>query len=359
MIFKRVFIIAAVTVFFASCSDDDGVQGIINEEPLGAYDNGVLILNEGNFGQDNSSISYLSNDFATFQNNAFLTVNPTKVLGNTGQDIGFYNDLAFVVVNVSNKIEIVNRYTLEYVATIDSGLDNPRFIAFANGKGYVTNWGDGSVTTDDYVATINLLNYTVSGTISVIEGPERILENNGNLYVAHKGGYGYGNTISVINSTSNTVTNTINVGDVPNSLQIENGSLYVICGGKASWTNDETLGKLVRINLDTDIVASSIDFAVGNHPANLYIDDNSIFYTQDSDVFKMSLTASSLPTASLFSTVGQGVYGVYSFAVENTKIYVGDAADYNSNGKVYIYTTTGTLENEYTVGVIPAGFYFN
>jgi len=349
--------IAAVAVFFASCSKED--IETVTELPLGAYDNGVLILNQGNFGQDNSSISYLSNDFATFQNNAFLAVNPTKILGNTGQDIGFYNDLAFVVLNASNKIEIINRYTLEYVATIDSGLDNPRFIAFANGKGYVTNWGDGGVTTDDYVATLNLTNYTVSGTISVVEGPERIVENNGKLYVAHQGGYGYGNTISVINSTSNTVSNTILVGDVPNSLQVKNGNLHVICGGKAAWTNDETLGKLVKINLETETITSSIDFATGNHPSNLYISDNSIFYTQDSDVFKMNISATSLPTSALFSTFGQGVYGVYSFAVENNKIYVGDAIDYNSNGKVYIYTNTGVLENQYTVGVIPAGFYFN
>jgi hypothetical protein len=222
-----------------------------------------------------------------------------------------------------------------------------------------TNWGDGGVTTDDYVATLNLTNYTVSGTISVVEGPERIVENNGKLYVAHQGGYGYGNTISVINSTSNTVSNTILVGDVPNSLQVKNGNLHVICGGKAAWTNDETLGKLVKINLETETITSSIDFATGNHPSNLYISDNSIFYTQDSDVFKMNISATSLPTSALFSTFGQGVYGVYSFAVENNKIYVGDAIDYNSNGKVYIYTNTGVLENQYTVGVIPAGFYFN
>ena len=73
----------------------------------------------------------------------------------------------------------------------------------------------------------------------------------------------------------------------------------------------------------------------------------------------MNIAASTLPTSPLFSTFGQGVYGVYFFAVKNNKIYVGDAGDYNSNGKVYIYSTSGTLENQYTVGVIPAGFYFN
>lgn len=350
--------IAAVAVFFTSCSNDDE-QGFVDDLPLGAYDEGVLILNQGNFGQDNATISYLSNDFSTFQESAFSTVNPTKVLGNTSQDIGFYNDFAFVVLNASNKIEIVNRYTLEYIATIDSGLDNPRYIAFSNGKGYVTNWGDGGVATDDYIAIINLSNYSISGTIPVVEGPERIVENNGNLYVAHQGGFGYGNSISVINSTSNSVSDIITVGDVPNSLQKVNGDLYVLCGGKPDWTMDETLGKLVKINLSSNIVVSSIDFANGNHPSNLQINDGSIFYTQDSDIFKMSLTASFLPTIPFFSTFGQGVYGVYSFAVENNKIYVGDAGDYNSNGKVYVYSLTGNLENQYTVGVIPAGFYFN
>jgi hypothetical protein len=82
-------------------------------------------------------------------------VNPGKTLGDTGQDIGLYNDLAFVVLNYSNKIEVINRYTMVHVATIDSGLSNPRFIAFW--KGYVTNWGNGGSATDDYVAVVNCL----------------------------------------------------------------------------------------------------------------------------------------------------------------------------------------------------------
>jgi hypothetical protein len=45
-------------------------------------------------------------------------------LGDTGQDVGLYNDLAFVVLNYSNKIEVINRYTMVHVATIDSGLSN-------------------------------------------------------------------------------------------------------------------------------------------------------------------------------------------------------------------------------------------
>jgi hypothetical protein len=356
MNFKKVVLLALVSpFFFASCSNDDATI----EAPLGAYDDGVLILNQGGFGQGNASVSYLSNDFVGFQNNIFSLVNPTKILGDTGQDVGLYDDLAFVVLNNSNKIEVVNRYTMAHVATVDSGLSNPRFIAFANGKGYVTNWGDGNSTTDDYVAVLNLSNYVVSSKIPVAEGPERILEFNNTLYVAHQGGFGFGNSISVINGNSDTVAATIEVGDVPNSFEVSSGSLFVLCGGKPSYAATETAGKLVKINIANNTVSSSINFAAATHPANLDIERNDLYYTVDSGIFKTNVTATTLPVSALFTATAQGVYGVYSFAIGNNAIYVGDAGDYNSNGKVYVYSATGMLNKEYTVGVIPAGFYFN
>lgn len=353
--FSKLALVAfAGSILFASCSDSDD-----NQTPLGNYDNGVLVLNQGRFEHGEAAVSYLSDDFATFQNNIYALVNPTLTLGDTGQDIGFVNDLAYIVLNYSNKIEVVNRYTMAHVATITTGLRNPRYITFSNGKGFVTNWGDGGSTTDDFVAVINLTTNTVSSTIPVAEGPERIIENNGKLYVAHMGGFGYGNTVSVINASTNTFVTSITVGDVPNSLEIEGNSLYVMCGGKTIWAGTETAGKFVKINLSNNTVTSSLDFPTTSHPSNLDIVDNAFYYTVDSGIFKSTLNATSLPATELFSTTDQGVYGVYSFAVHNGKFYIGDAADYNSNGKVYIYSATGALEHDYTVGIIPAGFYFN
>lgn len=356
MKFSKLFLVAITgSLFLASCSSDDND----NQEPLGSYDKGVLILNQGGFGHGDASVSYLSEDFATHQNNIFALVNPTITLGDTGQDIGLINDKAFIVLNYSNKIEVVNRYTMAHIATITTGLANPRYITFSNGKGFVTNWGDAVSPNDDFVAVLNLTTYEVSSTIPVAEGPERIVANNNKLYVAHAGGYGYGNKISVINASNNAFVTAITVGDVPNSLEIEGNSLYVICGGKPSWAPTETAGKFVKINLNNNTVASSIDFPAATHPSNLDVVDDSFYYTIDAGIFKSTLNAIALPTTELFSTTSQGVYGVYSFAVHDNTIYVGDAADYNSNGKIYLYSTTGTLVDDYTVGVIPAGFYFN
>lgn len=353
--FSKVVLLAfASSLFFVSCSDSDD-----NQTPLGTYDNGVLILNQGGFNNGDAKVSYISNDFTTQQNDIYSLVNPSLTLGDTGQDIGLINDLAFVVLNNSNKIEVVNRYTMLHVASITTGLSNPRYISFSNGKGYVTNWGDGSNPSDDFVAVLNLTNYTVSSTISVAEGPERIVEKNNKLYVAHGGGFGFGNSISVINAATNTVETSITVGDVPNSLEVDGDNLYVICAGKPSWSGTETVGKFVKIDLSNNTVATTLNFPATLHPSNLNIVNTTLYYTIDSAVYKSTLSASTLPTTALFTTTDQGAYGIYSFAINNDKIYVGDAADFSSNGKVYVYSLLGTLEHSYTVGVIPAGFYFN
>ena len=340
--------------FLTSCSNDDEV----NETPLGDYDNGVLVLNQGGFGNGNASVSYLSDDLTVFQDNIFSLVNPTITLGDTAQDVGFYDNLAYIVLNVSNKIEIVNRYTMTHVGTISTGLSNPRYIVFNNGKGYVSNWGNGTSTSDDYIAVINLANNSLSTPISVAEGPERMVVNNSKIYVAHAGGFGFGSTVSVINTITNSVSS-IAVGDVPNSLEIKNDELYVLNGGKPSWSGSETGGSLTKISLVTDTVSSTINFSVSAHPSNLDIENSDCYFTINANVYKMATSATNLPTSPIFSITNQGVYGIYSFAVKNSKIYIGDAIDYSSNGKVYVYTVTGNLLLNKTVGVIPAGFYFN
>lgn len=355
---KAIFATLFGALFLFSCEDDNDRS---EQTSLGDYDNGIIVLNQGNFGQDNSNVSFISNNFEKIENNFFKIINPAITMGDTGQDIGFDGDLAYIVMNVSNTIQVVNRYTFKHIKTI-TGFKNPRFIAFANGKGYVTNWGIGSNTADDYVAVLNLATNEILSTIAVAEGPERIIVKNNSLYVAHTGGYGYGKTISVINSITNQVATTINVGDVPNAMKIQDNILYVICGGNPSFVSSpavETTGKLVKIDLSNNTVSSTISFAGMAHPSNIDIVGTDLYYTVNAGIYKTSLNATTLPTAAFFSTTAQGVYGIYSFEIENNSVFVGDAKDYNSNGAVYIYSLSGVLQKTVAVGVIPAGFYFN
>ncbi len=367
MNFRKLFFALLPIAFLSqSCSDDDAITPN-RYTPLGKYDSGVLVLNQGGFGHDDASLSYISFDFTKLENDIFSLANEEVILGDTAQDVAFYGSLGYVVLNGSNKIEVVNRYTMKRVGTIETGLSNPRFMAIYNGKGYVTNWGDGSNTDDDYVAVINLVTSSVTANIPVAEGPEKILEHNGKLYVAHLGGYGFGNKISVIKTTDSSVS-TITVGDVPNAMAIKDDFLWVSYGGKPYFAPVETSGGLVKINTATDTVVRAYAYS-GNttHPANLVLSGDAAYYTIGSGIYKFALDAAALPTAPVFTTTEQGDYGVYSFAIKQNHIYLGDAGNYQDPGKVYIYSLgtgigqapIGTLEQTYTVGVIPAGFYFN
>lgn len=334
-----------------SCSNDD--EEI--HEPMGDYANGILVSNEGPFSNGTGTVTFISEDLSVVNNGIYKMTNDED-LGNVVQSIGFTENEAFIVANVSNKINVVNRYTFEKIASITDGLNNPRYFIEANGKGYVTNWGDTADETDDFVAIINLQNYTVEGTISVILGPEAILAKDNTVYVAHQGAWGQNNKVSVINTTSNELIKTLTVGDVPNSMQLDaSGNLWVLASGKPAYTGDETAGVLTKINTGTNEVDNSFQFETTQHPSSLNLDGGILYYRLGDTVFEQSLSATSLN----METVLEGV-SFYTMVVNNGRLYGTDAGDYASNGTLTVYDLNTELTiKALTVGIIPGGIYFN
>lgn len=318
------------------------------------YNNGVFILNEGNYGSSNASISFLSPS-GTVSNDVFSTVNPGKNLGDVAQSMNFEGDYAYIVTNASSEINVVNRTTFVHVATITTDINNPRYIEFDNGNGYITNWGDPTVTTDDYIAVLDLSTNTVTSTIAVAEGPEGIVKKNNQLFVAHKGGYGHGHTVSVIDLSDYSVSE-ITVADVPTSIEVDSNYLYVLCGGKPAWTGDETIGKLYIIDLNNFSVMDVYDFATGEHPSNLQVVNGQAYYILNNNVYSFDFTTS-LPTSAFIDTSVQSVQTAYGLYIIDNTIYLADALGYTGNGNVLTYDASGAYQNTYTAGPIPNSVY--
>ncbi|MDD3003892.1 hypothetical protein [Flavobacterium sp.] len=332
-------------LLFVSCSDNDDNNDI--STPLGSYDNGVLIVNEGNGSA--GTISFVSNDLAAIEQDIYGAVNNGDGIGGYVQSIFFNEDQAFIISNGSNKITVVNRYTFELIGKIETGFNVPRYGVAYNGKAYVTNLADFSDLTDDFISVINLNTLQVESSIAVNAIAERIEEENGKLYVAN-GNYGTGTTITVVNTTTETIESTINLGISPNSLQKENGFLYVLCG---NYTDDS---KLVKINLSNNEIISESTMTGLVNAQNLNIENGKLYFTVDSNVYSENLTSTTISTLPLFTSSAVTLYG---FNVNDGRIFVGDAKDYASDGEVFIYTSTGTLQKQFNVGLIPNGFYFN
>lgn len=319
-----------------------------------SFTNGVFVTNEGGFGASNATLSFISNA-NVLQNNIFATANSGAALGDTAQSMFFEGSKAYIIMNVSGTIKVVNRTTMVLETTI-TGFVNPRYMASFDGKLYVTCWGDPAVTTDDQIKVIDIATNTIIGNFSVPEGPENIVLNNGLLYIAQKGGYGFGSTVSILNPSTSTFSTPITVGDVPTSLEINDGFLYILSSGKPDYSGSETFGSLVKYDLSTNAITNTISFAT-THPKNLKIVGSDLYYTINKSVHKSSISDISLPNTSLFNTTPQGAYGIYAFNVIDDVLFVADAGDYTTAGKVYTYSTTGSLLNSFTVGVTPSGFY--
>jgi len=346
----------AICAIFTSCKSDDD-NGMDNL-PKGDYDNGIIISHEGNYTHGNASISYISDDYLIVENTVFNNINNT-LLGDTAQSMAFSDELAYIVLNVSNKIEVVNRYTFESVATINSGLINPRYMTISNGTGYVTNWGDGGDATDDYVAIIDLASNTVTSTIPVGEGPEQILEKDYLLYVSHQGGWGVNNIISVIDTSDNNV-GTIQVNDAPGAMVFDsNENLVVLCSGAdQSWLTPpvETLASITRIDSNTSSIIATMEFASGEHPSLMAHDDDELFYILNGSVYELDDDASTLPTTAILDVSAVSAYGI---SVDDDMLYLADS-DFQEESDLLIYNLdSGSLVQTFDLSIGAAKIYFN
>jgi hypothetical protein len=350
--------IFALSTFLFSCSNDlETTNTTANTKTY----NGILVLNEGGFTNSNSSISFLSKDFSELIPNIFSTVNPNIVMGDVAQSMLVSGDKIYVVVNNSNKLLVLNRYTLQQIGNISTGLVNPRFMAIKNNILYLSCWGIASVSTDDYIAVINTNDLSTLPKILVAEGPEKMTLNNNELFVAHKGGFSNGKTISVINISNNTITNTINTGDIPENLAIYNNQLFVFCSGKIVYdTNwniiNQTGGKIINYNLSNYSEIFSINFNNTEHPRKFCINQDKIYYSLNNQIYKKDFLTTTLPPASFFNPQVTTLYGLN---VTNNNIFVCDAKAFNSAGSLKIFNETGTLITEKATGIAPNGVYFN
>ena len=148
---------------------------------------GVIVLNEGNFGQSNASITAYNTETKVASQNQYENINGVPI-GDVLHSVTEINDRLYFVVNNSNKIEVVEKESLTKIATIQLGDgQSPRnLVEISDTKAYVTNLYGHSVS------VIDLTDNTVSKTINVDEYPEGIAVVNNRAFVDNSG-FGSGN----------------------------------------------------------------------------------------------------------------------------------------------------------------------
>jgi hypothetical protein len=309
---------------------------------------GVFVLNEGNYRSGNGSLSFFSYDSSKVFNDLFYNVNG-RPLGDVPNSIAIRGDKAYIVVNNSGKIEIINQSSLISAATI-SGLISPRNISFiSDNKAYVSS------LYSDSIAVINLTNNSVSGYINIRRSSESIAVAGNKAFITNWVG---GKEIMVINTINDLVVDSIEVGMEPESMTFDrNGMLWVLCNGGYARQN---YAELAEINTSVNKVIKTLVFPTKEEsPTCLKIDgQGQTLYYIDNGVRQMDIGATSLP-ATTFIIQGSGEY-FYKIAINpiNSDIFITDAVDFVQQGYLLLFKNDGTFVLKQKTGINPGSMCF-
>ncbi|CAG0982507.1 MAG: YncE family protein [Bacteroidetes bacterium] len=333
-----------VMIVFLSCRKDKPADKI--KPNITIQQGGVFISNEGNFQFGNAKISYYNPSENTVSEDVFETAN-NRPLGDVCQSVYFYNSKAYVVVNNSGKIEVVNEKTFVSTAIIN-GFVSPRyFLPISNAKAFVTDLYANKI----YV--VDLTTNQISGNIPVGGWCEEMTMVYGKVFITSK----EGNYLYVADAINDLLIDSIQIGFSSNSIvQDKNAKLWVLCDGNQT---NSIYPSLHRINPANHLVEQSFQFSsINDAPWRLKLNGSAdTLYFLNKGVYKMSILENTIPSQPFISSSGSNFYGL-GINPENSEIYVSDAIDYVQKGQIYRYTSSGSLINTFKAGIIPSDFYF-
>src|SRR4051794_7678240 len=99
---QSVYIALALSILFSACKKDKTV-----DPDIPAANQGIYILSQGLINSNNSSLGFYNELNKEMNQDIFNQVN-MRGLGDTGNDIQLYGSKLYVVMNVSNTVEVMD-----------------------------------------------------------------------------------------------------------------------------------------------------------------------------------------------------------------------------------------------------------
>lgn len=319
--------------------------------PRPSTGDGLFVLNEGAFGQNNAEITYYSFVDGSVGDNMYSTINPGKILGDVANSIAEGGREAFIVVNNSNKIEIVDRATLHSTGTVYLNTSPRHMVIVSPNKGYVSNM-------DSTVSVVDIFLRRVTKSITVGSYPEGLIAKEGKLYVAMSG-FGAGTTVRIIDIATDAILGTIDVPDGPTYFaERSDGKILLSCVGYTDYYNpsNDTDGALVVIDPTTDTVVDTLQ--IPGHPGKLVVGPDDIAYLigpgsfTGGPIWKLNAWTLEVIAAPFID----GTYYAVGVDPVSLRVFAGDAAGFASNGTVEVYDRNGAKLDEFVCGVGPTWF---
>lgn len=369
--------LAFMMLAFAACRDEDIIylpEQVQVSRPEFTSVKGLYVLNEGNMNDNKASLDYYDFSTGTYHRNIFPEANPhvTQEMGDVGNDIGIYGNKLYVVVNCSNKVDVLDKTTAAKQGQIN--IPNCRYVAFHGGYAYVTSYVGPVSLTDERrfqsgaVLKVDTATLNIVDTCYVGRQPDGIEIVDDLIYVANSGGYTpeeYESTVSVIDIYTFAEIERIEVA--PN-LQYckcdKRGILWISSRGDYY----EHGGGIYAYDTRKRRMVSQIETPVGS----MWMDGDSLYvvsaewsYLQDQTLartYKIIDTREMAVVNEMFITDGteNSITLPYGIAVHpiTKDIFISDARDYIHPGRLYCFDRNGVKKWDVRTGDIPGHFVF-
>lgn len=263
--------VGVIALLLASCEKSEPRIDNGNEDKIPA--NSLFILNEGNMGGNDASLSLFDMDEEKLYTDFFKLVNE-RGLGDTGNDMLKYGSKIYISLTHSSIIEVIDASTgksLKQISMKDNGVSKqPNKLVAHGGKVYATSY-------DNTVTRIDTISLERDGSVDVGRDPEGICVSGNNLYVANSGGLDFesanhDNTVSVIDITTFKEVEKIDVGKNPYQVYPDSkGNVYVSTRAIYDSNFEFVAGATLKV-LNTQ--TKEIETIEGVIPTELVIVDN-------------------------------------------------------------------------------------
>ena len=377
---RHLIIYIALLLSIVGCRTDDYIV-YMEEEDIGIKTEptdvlGMYVLNEGNMGSNKCTLDYLdlSGETIHYLRNIYAERNDSMVkeLGDVGNDAQIYGSRLWLVINCSNKVEVLRAKDAVTLGKID--VPNCRYVTFHKGYAYVTSYvGPVSVNQDaplGQVYKIDTLTLQTVAKVTVGYQPEEMAVIDDKLYVANSGGYmvpDYDHTVSVIDLKTFTEERKIDVAvNLHRCRADQYGQLWVSSRGDyyeepshLCWLQRDVNGqmhKMGRIDVpisDMCIVGDSLYFIGVQFNYNTMKNERTLGII---DVTTHEVTNNRLTTAPEADAMIQP-YGIIVNSNERD-FYLMDAKNYVSSGDLLHFKKDGTFDYKVRTGDIPAHAVF-
>ena len=376
-------ILGVIISILSSCREDEhivvsDVQIIRDKIDPNSKIAGMYLVNEGNMGSNKCTLDFLDYTEGIYMRNIYPERNPTvvKELGDVGNDVQIYGNKLYIIVNCSNKVEVLDARTGVRIKQIE--MPNCRYICFRREHAYVSSYVAGVLIDPNAplgaVFKIDTASLQVVDKVTVGYQPEEMVVLGDYLYVANSGGYRvpyYDNTVSVVEFEGFHQEQQIVVGLNLHRIKADKyGKLWVSSRGNYNDiyspygsvpSNLFVLDK--RVGYNEMIVTDTINVPCSNmdiHGDSLYL------YSHDYDNITQQSTLTygiiNIKTKKVVSKnfITDGTekeikmpYGI-SIHPETGDIYVTDAKNYVSTGTLSCYNKEGKRKWRVSTGDIPA-----